>query len=176
MCQELSPRSDADAVDPTQDYERFRLATSAGNEAYSIGAHGRARGHFFDALTAARRLFQRAVDGNACPERAASVLLVARRNAALNLSRLGRLEEAAEHLEAACRALCDWRAAPNAPARLKKACEDHLPAALESCIAHLERCGAGVERILAIYQRAAAPGPGSRSHGPARNENTSRIS
>ena len=143
------------AADPTRAYERFRLATSAGNEAYSDGAHERARAHFEDALALARRLFQRAADGKTCPERAAAALLVARQNAAQNLSRLGRLEEAGAHLEAACRTLCDWRFSPHASAGLRTACESLLPSALDSCAAHLERCGAGAERVLALYRRAA---------------------
>ena len=75
-------------ADPMQAHERFRLASSAGNEAFSDGAHARACEHFEDALALARRLFQRAADGRACPEHAAAVLLVARQNAAQNLSRL----------------------------------------------------------------------------------------
>ena len=133
------------AADPAQVYERFRLATSAGNEAFSDGAHGRAREHFQDALALARRLFQQAVDGRSCPERAAAVLLVARHNAAQNLARLGRFEEAGEQLEAACRTLCDWRSSPHASAELREACESLLPCALDACVAHLERCGAGAE-------------------------------
>ena len=151
----LPPRLSKVAADPTRAYERFRLATSAGNEAYSDGAHRRAREHFEDALALARRLFQRAVDGKACPERAAAVLLIARQNAARNLSRLGRLDEASEHLEAACRTLCAWRSSPHAPEGLRKACEGLLPSALDSCVAHMERCGAGSERILALYERGA---------------------
>ena len=142
-------------ADPMQAHERFRLATSAGNEAFSDGAHARACEHFEDALALARRLFQRAADVRACPEHAAAVLLVARQNAAQNLSRLGRLEEAGAHLEAACRTLRDWQSSGHAPAGLRKACEGLLPYALDSCVLHLERCGAGSERILALYERAA---------------------
>ena len=141
--------------DSTQIFARFRLATSAGNEAYSEGAHGRAVPHFLDALALARLLFQRAADGRTCPARAATALLVARQNAAQNLSRLGRFEEAGEQLEAACRTLCDWRSSPHAPPGLRKACEDFLPGALQSCELHMERYGAGTERILALYKRAA---------------------
>ena len=154
MLPNLPTRLPSVAADPTRAYERFRLATSAGNEAYSAGAHRRAHAHFEDALALARRLFQRAADGKACPERAAAALLVARQNAAQNLSRLGRLEEACEHLEAACRTLCDWRFSPHAPVELRTACASLLPCALEACVAHLERCGAGSERILALYERA----------------------
>lgn len=155
MLPDLSRLLATEGTDPAQAYERFRLATSAGNDAYSDGAHGRAREHFEDALSLARRLFQRAADGKTCPERAAAVLLVARHNAARNLTRLGRLEEAGDHLEAACRTLCDWRASPHAPAKLRQACESLLPSALASCVAHLERCGAGNDRILALYERTA---------------------
>ena len=155
MLPDLSRLLTTTAGDPTGAYERFRLATSAGNEAYSAGAHGRAREHFEDALALARRLFQLATDGKSCPERAAAVMLVARHNAAQNLSRLGRLREAGEHLEAACRLLCDWRSSPHAPDALRQVCQRLFPCALESCVAHLERCGGGAERILALYERAA---------------------
>ena len=152
MFNDLSSSLSAAAGDPSPAYERFRLATSAGNEAYSEGAHGRALAHFEDALALARRLFQHAAQGQGCPRRAAGALLLARQNAAQNLSRLGRLEEAGAHLEAACRTLSAWRASPHAPARLCTACEGLLPRALEACVAHLERCGAGAERILALYE------------------------
>ena len=142
-------------ADPTRAHARFRLATSAGNEAFSEGAHERARGHFEDALALARRLFQRAAEGKTCPEGAAAALLLAHFNAAQNLSRLGCLEQAGQHLESACRMLSDWRFSPHAPTKLRQACEGLLPSALNTCLAHLERCGASSERILALYERAA---------------------
>lgn len=171
MLPDLPPRLPTLATDAKQAYERFRLATSAGNEAFSTGAHKRACEHFEDALALARRLFQRAADGRTCPEQAAAALLVARHNAARNLTRLGRLEAAGAHLEAACRTLGDWRSAPHAPAELRQACEGLLPEALESCAAHLERCGAGAERILALYERVACSSKhdlqSARAKGPA---------
>ena len=132
-------------------FERFRLATTAGNEAYSEGAHERAREHFEDALLLARQLFQRAVDERTCPVRATATLLVARFNAAENLSRLGRLEEAVGHVEAGYRTMCNWRSAPHAPAGLRNACEDLLPSAADSCSAFLERFGAGADQIRALH-------------------------
>ncbi len=155
MLPNLPSRWLSPADDPQSAYTRFRLATWAGNEAYSDGAHLRALSHFEDALKLARRLFQRAADGEGCPERATSALFVARHNVARNLTRLGRLEEATAHLEATCRTLCDWRAAPHAPAKLSQTCDDLLPSAMETCIAQLERCEDGADRILALHRRAA---------------------
>lgn len=155
MFPDIARLLDAPACDPTNAFDRFRSATQAGNEAYAIGDHRQALGHFEAALKAARLLFQQAVEGRTCAERAAAAVLVSRYNMAQNLSAMGHRDQAAGQLEAVCRSFSDWRYSSHAPEKLRQVCEWLLPYMLETCVAHLRRCHAANERVCALYEQTA---------------------
>ncbi|WP_085127566.1 hypothetical protein [Tistlia consotensis] len=136
--------------------EAFATALKAGNEAFSRGAHDRAQALYGRAGAVAARLMLLAAAGQLGPDLAARALADARLNAAHNLLRRARLEEAGRQLAAVFETLCDWRDARHVPEALREACAAELPRVIAALVEQLERSGAEPSAISEVYARAAA--------------------
>ncbi len=128
-----------------------------GNEAFSIGKHAEADRLFVLSLREATRLFDIAKSGIRID--AAFLLVMSHHNISDNLLRLGQLDEALLHLEAAFEKVCEGAAPNGGPQAFRQYSCFQIPVALEKLL-HLvtvaDKKTSEIDRWLRMVARSAA--------------------
>ena len=137
--------------------QKWKELTTLGNEAFSIGNHTEADRFFVLALREATRLFDIAKSGIGID--APVLLVISHHNISDNLLRLGQLDEALLHLEAAFETVCEGAASNGGPRKLRQYARHQIPRALEKLIRLArvtDRKASDIDRWLGMAARITA--------------------
>ncbi|GEM_PF-4839070 len=136
---------------------KWKELITLGNEAFSIGNHTEADRFFVLSLREATRLFDIAKSGIRID--APFLLVTSHHNISDNLLRLGQLDEALLHLEAAFETVCEGSTPEGGPRQLREYSRCQIPIALEKLLQLVtasDKKTSDIDRWLGMAARSAA--------------------